>query len=144
MLDVEQEIRAVLCDARPHRVRLEIAVQPELALRADRAGFRMVLAGAVQYACSRAFVSRVLVTGSRSGEWIQVGVSDDGIDTDVGSQPQELSPIERLIAQQGGSLEIASWPDQGTTVLTRWPETGLAVDEPGRARFVARERAPTG
>jgi glucose-6-phosphate-specific signal transduction histidine kinase len=143
-LDVEQEIRAVLGDARPQRVRLEIAVQPGLTLRVDRAGFDMVLAGVVRHACARAFVSRVLVTASRSGEWIQVGVSDDGIGADVGSQRDGLWPIERLIAQQGGSLEIASWPDQGTTVLTRWPAAGPVVDEPGRASFVAHERAPTG
>lgn len=144
--DVGQEIRAVLGDARRQRVRLEIAVQPELVLNADRGGFHRALADLVQHACSQALVSRILVTASRSGEWIQVCVSDDGMGADLGSRQRALWPIERLIAQQGGSLEVASWPEQGTTVLTRWPEAEAEplTNGPGRVSFVARERAPTG
>jgi len=142
--DVEQEIRAVLSDVRPQRVRLEIAVQPELVLHADRAAFHQALAGLVQHACSQALVSRVLVTASRSGASIQVGVSDDGIGADLGSQQRTLRPIERLLSQQGGSLEVASWPDQGIVVLTRWPEAGHAANGPGGPPFVVRKRVATG
>jgi len=143
--DLEQEIRAILGDAaRPQRARLEIAVQPDLTLHADRAGFRRTLAGVVQQVCSQAMISRVLVTASRSGEWIQVAVSDDGIGPDLESRQQALRPIERLIAQQGGSLEVATWPDEGTTVLMRWPEMGPVANEAGRLPLVVRERAPTG
>jgi len=138
--EVEQEIRAVLGDVRLQRVRLEIAVQPELVLRADRGDFRRVLAGLVQHACSQALVSRVLVTASRSGASIQVGVSDDGISADLGSRQRTLWPIERLLAQQGGSLEVVRWPDQGTIVLARWPEAGHAANGPGGGPFVVRER----
>src|SRR5271163_2328364 len=109
--DVEQDVRSLLGDAaaaaRPQRVRLEIAVQPELALRGDRTVFRQSLAGLVQQACSQALVSRVLVTASRSGEWIHVSVSDDGIGADRRTRQLALWPIERLVAQQGGSLEVA-------------------------------------
>ena len=141
--DVEQEIRAVLGDVRPERARLEIAVQPDLVLHADRANFHRVLAGLVQHACSRALVSRVLVTASRSGASIHVGVSDDGIGADLGLRQRTLRPIERLLAQQGGSLEVASWPDQGTIVLTRWPQAGHTANEPGGTAFVVRERVAT-
>lgn len=144
--DVEQEIRAILGDAAvaAQRVRLEIAVQPELVLHADRAGFHRSLAGLVQHACSQALVSRILVTASRSGEWIEVAVSDDAIDADLGSRQHALWHIERLIAQQGGSLEVASWSDQGITVLTRWHQAGPVANGPGPVSSAMRERAPTG
>jgi len=142
--DVEHEIRAVLSDVRPERARLEIAVQPDLVLHADRADFHRVLAGLVQHACSQALVSRVVVTASRSGASIEVGVGDDGIGADLGLQQRTLRPIERLLAQQGGSLEVTSWPDQGTIVLTRWPQAGHTANEPGGAAFVIRERVAVG
>lgn len=142
--DVGQEIRAILTNARPQRVRLEIAVQPDLRLHADSAAFRQALAGLVQHACSQALVSRVLVAASQSGESIQVGISDDCIGADLGSRQRALWPIERLIAQQGGSLEVASWPDQGTTVLTRWPEAGPAANRSGPVPYAVRERVATG
>jgi signal transduction histidine kinase len=141
--DVGQEIRAVLGDIQPERARLEIAVQPDLVLHADRAEFHRVLADLVQHACSQALVSRVLVAASRSGASIQVSVSDDGVGADPGSRRRTLRPIERLLEQQGGSLEVASWPDQGTIVLTRWPEAGYLANGPGGAPFVVRERLAT-
>jgi signal transduction histidine kinase len=145
--DVEPEIRSVLGEAavatRTQRVRFEIAVQPELALRADRALFRQVLAGLVQQACSQALVGRVLVTASRSGEWIELSVSDDANGADRRTRQNALRPIERLLAQQGGSLELASWSDQGTTVLTHWPETGpMATGQGGVSLSYAKELRP--
>jgi signal transduction histidine kinase len=146
--DVEPEIRSVLGEAavaaRPQPVRFEIAVQPGLAFRADRAVFRGALAALVQQACSQALVGRVLVTASRTGEWIELSVSDDANGADRRTRQNALRPIESLLAEQGGSLEVASWSDQGTTVLMHWPEAGPMATGEGGLSFVACERAPTG
>ncbi len=130
--------------SRPHRVRLEIAVQPELRLSSYRATFRQVLTELVRQAGSQALVGRILVTASRSGEWVQVSVSDDAIGADQRAREDALRSIEHLLAQQGGELEITSWPDQGVTVLALWLETGPAEPGQGRAPTVARERVSTG
>jgi signal transduction histidine kinase len=98
-------------------------------LYGDRDAFRGALAGLVRQAGSQALVSRVLVTAFRLGDLIQVGVTDDGLGFDRFDRraPQDaLRPIERLIALQGRTLEITSWPDQGAKVLMRWPESGPA------------------
>jgi hypothetical protein len=145
--DVEQEIRSVLgyvIASWSQPVRLEIAVQPELMLYGDRAAFRQVLAALVQPASSHASMGRILVTASRSGECAQVNVTDDGIGAERRARRDALRAIEHLLARQGGTLEIESWPDQGSTVLTRWPMSGPAKIEASRVPSVVRERVSTG
>ncbi len=96
------------------------------------------------HACSQALVGRVLLTASRSGEWVQVSVSDDAVGSDERAREDALRPIERLIVRQDGMLEITSWPHQGTTILIRWPASGPTETEQERVPFVARERVSTG
>jgi signal transduction histidine kinase len=140
--DLEQEIRFVLNELinAGRQPRLEIAVQPDLTLRAEREEFRQVLAKLVRQACSQPIVGRVLVTASQHGEWVQLGVSDDAIGTDSTAWEEALQPIERTIAGQGGTLDVTSWSDQGSSVVTRWPVAGPPAREPGQPSRLARER----
>jgi signal transduction histidine kinase len=146
-LDVEQEIRSVLGEVAAasgsQPVRLEIAVQSELMLYGDRAAFHHALAALLRQVSSLALVGRVLVTASRSGEWVQVNVTDDGTGAERRAREAALQPIERLIARQGGTLEVASFPE-GATVLTRWPVTGPATAGQGRLPLDVGERISTG
>ncbi len=142
--DVEPEIRSVLrhvaAAGRPPGVRLQFAVEPELMLRADRAAFRHVLEALLRQAGSQALVARVLVTAARHGDRVEVSVSDDGLGADRWARLDALHPIEHLLARQGGTLEIASWPEQGTSVVMQWPAAGPVAAQPERAPPVVLER----
>ena len=142
--DVEPEIRSVLRNVavagRPPGVRLQFAVEPELMLRADRAAFRHALAVLVRQAGSQALVARVLVTAARRGERVEVSVSDDRLGTDRWARLAAPHPIEQLLTRQGGTLEIMSWPEQGTSIVMHWPAAGPVVAEPESAPPVVWER----
>ncbi len=125
-LAVEQEARSVLQElspaAREGLVRLEIAVQSGLEVRADPRVYRDVLAGLLRHAIAQAPGGRVLLTAARHGGRVQVAVVDDGAGSDPRAQQSSLRDSERLIALQGGTLEINSRPGEGTTVVARWPD----------------------
>jgi signal transduction histidine kinase len=119
-------------------------MQPDLTLRAERAAFRQVLTMLVRQACSQPLVGRVLVTTSQHGQWLQVSVSDDAIGADATVREEALRPIERVIAGQGGTVEITSWSHQGSTMLVRWPVAGPAAREGSQPSRFARERTAAG
>ena len=134
LLDVEREVRSVLAGltgfAATRLVRFELAVQPDLAVRADAVSFRDALAGLVTHAAAQAPSGRVLVTGMRRGGRVQIAVADDGIGTDRLVQAGDLRSAERIIALQGGTLEIANQPGEGTTLLARWPDIAGRAHQP--------------
>lgn len=144
-LDVEREVRLILAGlaefAAARRVRLEFAVQPDLSLRTDRAAFDQAVTGLVSHAAAQAPCGRVLVTGLRHGGRVQVAVLDDGIGADRTTQASALRDTERLVAMQGGTLDIIHQPGEGTTVQARWPDTGR--DPEPRTEAAAQQVART-
>jgi signal transduction histidine kinase len=126
LLDIETEARGVLrlLDglAARQRVRLEIAIQPNLEVRADPRGFRQVLTDLVANAIGHAPGGKVLLGGKRHGGRIQIAVLDDGNGPDRALQESTLRPTQRIVALQGGTLEIHSHAGRGTMVLLRLPE----------------------
>ncbi len=157
LLDIEREAMAALRQvgglAARHRVRLEIAIQPELSVRADPAGFRRALIGLLENAIFQAPGGKVLVGGTRHGGRIQIAVLDDGGGASRPEQAAALRSVEQIVALHGGTLQIENRPGQGTLVVLRLPEPLAApaarVADPVRqkpsqpARQTPREPAPS-
>ncbi len=130
-LDVELEIRAAVYEqdaaAAARLVRLETAIQAGLALRTDRRALRQVLADVLRNAIGHTSGGRVLVGAGRRGGRIQISVLDDGRQVDPAVQAADLRATERLVALQGGTLDITVRSGAGTTVLIRLPEPARVV-----------------
>ncbi|HEY1933898.1 MAG TPA: HAMP domain-containing sensor histidine kinase [Acetobacteraceae bacterium] len=127
MLDVTAEVRAVLARLAPLAasgfVQLEMAVQPELAVRADQRALGQALGDLVTHAIRHAPCGRVLVGGMRHGGRVQISVTDDGAGPPEAEQEAALRDAERLIALQGGTIQVETHPREGgSTVLLRLPE----------------------
>lgn len=155
-LSVEAEVRHVLRELAPFAAerlaRLELAVQAGLRVRADARVFRDVMTALVTHSIAQAPSGRVLVAGSLHGGRVQLAVLNDGVGEEAQRQASELRGSERLIALQGGTLEITSHAGEGSTILARWPDAG-GERKPRRAeaagfgereatRMEATERAP--
>jgi len=124
-LGVGQEISATLAEfqdvAHRHRVELQIAVQPELAVWADPGALRRMLTGMVTQAVERAEGSAVLLSASWHGGRVQMTVTDDRPDGDHAALVGRLREVEQYAALQGGTLEIECWKLRGTRVVLRMP-----------------------
>lgn len=148
VLGVEAESRRVLRDlaslAAERLVRMELAVQPGLCVRADPGVFREVLGALVKHSIAQAPSGRVLVAGSRHGGRVQLAVLNDGMGADPRLQASDLRAPERLIALQGGTLEITSHAGEGTTMLARWPDAGGEHTSRRDAGAAHRDRETSG
>jgi hypothetical protein len=126
-LDVAAEARDVLrqLDSLAARllVDLEYAVQPQLAVRADRRAFREILSDMVTTAIEQAPCGRVLLGAARTGSRVHITVSDDGGNPDREMRLSKLRSAERLAALQGATMDVDVRLGQGTTVFFRLPVT---------------------
>ena len=126
LLDIEREalgaLRHVDGLAARNRVRLQIAVQPDLAVRADPRGLRQALIGLLENAIRHAPGGKIMLSGMRHGGRIQIAVLDDGQGPDRLAQEASLRSVERIVALHGGTLQVECRPGQGTLVLLRLPE----------------------
>lgn len=123
MLDVAAEALAVLQQlegrAAQQLVKLEIAVQPGLAVRADTGAFRSVLYDLLSEAIVRAPCGHVLLGAARVGSRVQISVTDDGPNVNGAMRLAALRDAERLAALQGATMQIEARPTEGTTVYFR-------------------------
>ena len=123
-LDVEVEIRTVLeehaSEASDRYVVLDMAVAPNLSVHTDRNALRTILNLLVCHAISQAY-EKVLVSAMHRGGRVHIAVTDDGNGTSEGKQQAILRPVAEVAALQGGTLEIETWPGQGTTAAVRLP-----------------------
>ncbi len=130
-LDVAAEalgaLRQVDDLAARNRVRLQIAVQPSLAVHADPAGFRWALIEVLENAIAHAPCGKVMLGGTRHGGRVQIAVLDDGQTSDRLTQEAALRPVERIVALHGGTLQVEVRPGQGTLVILRLPEPSTAT-----------------
>ena len=118
-----QDVLAAQAAAAARRgVQLELAVQPDLAVRADPRVLQEVLGDLVSQAIRRAPCGQVLVGSMRHGGRVQISVSDDGIAMPREVQAAALRETSRLAALQGGTLDIETYPGQGSTVILRLPD----------------------
>jgi signal transduction histidine kinase len=126
LLDIRREALEALREvdglAARHRVRLQIAIQPDLAVRADPRGFRRALIDLLENAIGHAPGGKVLLGARRHGGRVQIAVLDDGQGRDRREQEAVLRPVERIVALHGGTLQIETRPGQGTLVVLRLPE----------------------
>jgi hypothetical protein len=125
VLGVAAEARAVLrrfdALAAQQLVELELAVQPDLTVRADPRAFREMLGDLVGSAIEQAPCGRVLLGAARLGGRVDISVTDDGDRPDRGLRLSKLRTTERLAALHGATLEVKAIPGHGTTVHLRLP-----------------------
>jgi hypothetical protein len=124
VLDVAAETMAVMRRfeslAAQRFVTLELAVQPELAVRTDPHALREILGDFVAHATESAS-ERVLLGAARIGGRVHITVSDDGVHADRALRESQLRAAEGLAALQGATMEVDAWAGQGTTVVLRLP-----------------------
>jgi hypothetical protein len=125
VLDLATEAEAVLESlqsvAMRQRVRLEMALEPGLAIMGDQRAFRETLAEIARGAIQQSPCGCVLLTAARTGGRVHASVSDDGPGTDKAMRLRRLRDVRRLVALQGGCLEINVRPGEGTTVTVHLP-----------------------
>jgi len=125
-LDLEVELHAVVrahdAQAIGRHVRLETAVAPGLTVRADPATLRQIVSALLVNAIGHSAGGRVLLGAGRHGGRVRISVLDDGTPVERAEQEANLRDAERLVALQGGSLEITVRPGAGTIVAVRLPE----------------------
>lgn len=122
-------------------VRLEMAIQPGLAMVGDQRAFRETLGELARSAIEQAPCGCVLLTAARVGCRVHVSVLDDGPGADTATRLTRLRHAQLLVALQGGSLEINARPGEGTTVIVRLPgsDPGVSVTEADRLDHASTE-----
>lgn len=139
-LDLEAELHAVLqahdAQAIERHVRLEIAVQPGLTVRADPVALRGIVSDLLANAIGHTVEGRVLLGAGRHGGRVRISVVDDGTPVGRAEQEAHLRDAERLVALQGGTLEITVRPGSGTVAAIRLPEPAPNAT-PARAQAAA-------
>lgn len=136
-LDVAAEARDVMRQLDSLAARLlvdvEYAVQPQLAVRADRRAFREILSDMVTTAIEQAPCGHVLLGAARTGGRVHITVSDDGENPSQEIRLSKLRSAERLAALHGATMEVDVRKGQGTTVFLRLPvtATGRSTMTPG-------------
>ncbi len=125
-----------------------MAVQPGLVIRTDQRPFREILGDLVRRAIEQSPCGCVLLTAARIGSQVHVSVSDDASAADGAIRLTRLGDAERLVALQGGSMDINSRPGEGTTVTIRLPGSDASGSDangdgpdPASARAVARNKS---
>ena len=133
-IDVTREAEAVLGlfagEAAAHHVALELAVQPQLTVRADPRAFREILFDLVDNAVAHAPCGRVLLGAARSGPWVQITVLDDSPNSNQQDRRSELRSAERLAALYGAVLEVDVHAGDGTTITVSLPAANPANRAP--------------
>jgi hypothetical protein len=146
LLDVAAEVRDVLQHMAPEaargRMRLEMAVQPDLAVHADKLALRTLLGDLVRNAMMHAPAGQVLLSAARFGGRVEIAVTDDGAGTEAEMRQAALREAGQLVALHGGSIHIDARPGEGTTVLVRLPEPMGARRAPGEASVRQPGRNP--
>ena len=107
--------------ARTHRVRLSLAVPPDMLVRADPDALRMALRETMLTAMQATLGGKVLVSALRVGAESHVHVTDDGTDADQRAREGMARGAQELIALQGGTLVVTARRGLGTTVTLRLP-----------------------
>jgi len=147
-LDGERELVSVVQDiaslAAERLVRLEAAIQPDLAIWADRAALRQMLAAPLRAAVARSPGGRVLLGDGRHGGRVQVSVVDDGPPTDRAVQEADLREAARLAALHGGTLEVNVGASVSTTVVIRLPEPAGVPASASVPQAAEQEATPAG
>ncbi len=125
-LDVERELIATVQGfigfAARGDIQLELAIQPRLAVWADKGALRQIVSAPLRAALERSPGGRVLVGAARHGGRVQISVLDDGAPIERAVQEGQLREAARLVALQGGTLDVNVRANAGTTVVIRLPE----------------------
>ena len=135
MLDMATE----LCEAadlvtpmaRAYGVRIELAIRPGTAGRADQAALRTALRKALKTSVRAADGGRVLLSALREGPELKIQITDDGPEVGDRSRDPEILEAATLVGSQGGLLLVETRADRGPTVTIRLPspEEGQDVEQ---------------
>lgn len=145
ILDVADEAGLVLRQSQDVAARqlsmLEMAIEPDLTVRADRRAFQDILGDVVHRAIEQSPCGRILLTAGRIGGFVHVAVSDDGPGTGGAIRLTRLRDAESLVTLQGGSIELDARPGEGTTVIVRLPagRTSQDATDPAGVSVLGRE-----
>jgi signal transduction histidine kinase len=146
---VLQECHAMLgMPAQAQGLRWTVAIDPALAVEADRRRVKQVLANllsnAIKY--NRAG-GEVRVTARRIGDAVEIAIGDDGPGLDAEQRARLFTPFDRLGAERGvvagtglglalsrqlalgmdGDITVDSRPGAGSTFTVRLPAAGLSA-----------------
>lgn len=126
-IDLAAELRSIVgahgAAAAARCIRLQIALQPDLLVRADPVAVRAIVSELLRNAISHSEGGHVLLGAARHGGRVRITVGDDGTPVERAEQAADLRDAERLVALQGGTLEISVHPRNGTLVTVRLPDT---------------------
>ena len=128
--------------AAARRIRLQVALQPGLIVRVDPLAVRAIVGDLLRNAIGHSEGGHVLLGAARHGGRLRITVGDDGIPVDRAEQAADLRDAERLVALQGGTLEISVHPRNGTLVTVRLPDRA-AAPPPEKTAPGAMERSLT-
>ncbi len=150
-VDLAAELRSTAeahaAGAVARRIRLQIALEPDLMVRADPLAVRAIVGDLLRNAIDHSEGGHILLGAARHGGRVRITVGDDGIPVDSAEQAADLRDAERLVALQGGTLDISVHPQTGTLITVRLPDKA-ATPEPDKAstsmirRTQAEQRAP--
>lgn len=125
-IDLAAELRSIAgthgAAAATRRIRLQIALQPDLVVRADPVAIRAIVGELLRNAIGHSEGGHVLLGAARHGGRVRITVGDDGTPVERAEQAADLRDAERLVALQGGTLEISVQSRNGTLVTVRLPD----------------------
>lgn len=107
-------------------VGVDVAIPPGLVTRMRQPVLAEVLEEMLTGAIQAAPASRLLLTGLRQGDYIEIVIIDDMPGADLAYRQGRIRDLSERIALQGGTLEVTVQPAEGTTTVLRL----LASEEP--------------
>ena len=124
---------------RNHSVQAEIAAPFGLLVRLRSSALTDLLEDLLGAAIQSAPASRLLLTATKQGDGIYVGVTDDTPCADFTVRMESVRSLKQRVAMRGGALHVDVRPNEGATLTLRLP----AVVEQDQPRRVLPEPAKT-
>lgn len=125
-IDLGGELRGIAegqgAAAAARRIRLQVALEPNLIVRADPLAVHAIVGDLLRNAIGHSEGGHVLLGAARHGGRVRITVGDDGTPVDRAEQVADLRDAERLVALQGGTFEISVQSKSGTLVTVRLPD----------------------
>jgi signal transduction histidine kinase len=101
------------------QVRVDIAVQPRLAVRMSDGALADLLEELLAAAAHSAPASRMLLAAGAQGDRVSISVSDDSPLADPMLRQSLVRGVMERVALRGGALDVDVRPAEGTTMTLR-------------------------
>ncbi len=113
-----------------HSVQAEIAAPFGLIVQMRSSALTDLLEDLLGAAIQSAPVSRLLLTATRQGDDIYVGITDDMLSADITVRMESVRILKQRVAMRGGALHVDVRPNEGATLTLRLPAL-VGQDQPG-------------